>query len=315
MAQPLKDKVALVTGGSRGIGAAIAKRLAADGAGVCITYTNSADAAMAVVKSIELAGRKALAIKAHAADAEAVKSAVEKTAATFGRLDVLVNNAGTAIPAKVEETTLADFDRLFAINVRGTFVATKTALKFLKPGGRIIMIGSCLGERVMMSDMAPYSATKGAVKMFAQGLARTGGAWRDRQHGPAGPHRHRFEPRFRRLVRRAEGQCLARPLWARRRGCRPGRVRRRARGRIYHRREPHSRWRNERLTGIKSVKRDKFSELTNQRRDKSKVTSIKSPPRRLHSSSNPFPLRIRGRHFSILATRVLDCLAEEKYRM
>ena len=176
MAQPLKDKVALVTGGSRGIGAAIAKRLAADGAGVCITYTNSADAAMAVVKSIELAGRKALAIKAHAADAEAVKSAVEKTAATFGRLDVLVNNAGTAIPAKVEETTLADFDRLFAINVRGTFVATKTALKFLKPGGRIIMIGSCLGERVMMSDMAPYSATKGAVKMFAQGLVRELGA-------------------------------------------------------------------------------------------------------------------------------------------
>ena len=176
MSQPLKDKVALVTGGSRGIGAAIARRLAADGATVSITYSKGADAAASVVKAMEQAGGKAIAIQADAADADAVKNAVDKTAAKFGRLDVLVNNAGTAIPMKVEETTLSDFDRVFAINVRGVFVATQAALKHLKAGGRIIMIGSCLGERVLMPDMAPYAATKGAVKMFAQGLARELGA-------------------------------------------------------------------------------------------------------------------------------------------
>jgi 3-oxoacyl-[acyl-carrier protein] reductase len=172
MSKSLKDKAALVTGGSRGIGAAIAKRLAADGASVAITYSKGADAAASVVKAIELAGGKAIAIQADAADAEAVKNAVETTAAKFGRLDILVNNAGTAIPMKVEETTLTDFDRVFATNVRGMFVATQTALKHLKAGGRIIMIGSCVGERVLIPGMAPYAATKGAVKMFTQGLAR-----------------------------------------------------------------------------------------------------------------------------------------------
>ena len=166
---PLSGKVALVTGGSRGIGAAIAKRLAADGASVAITYSKGADAAASVVKEIEREGGKALAIKADAADALAVKNAVQKTVSTFGGLDVLVNNAGTVIPMKVEETTLEDFDRVFAINVRGVFVATQEALKHLKTGGRIIMIGSCLGERVLMPGMAPYSATKGAVKMFTKG--------------------------------------------------------------------------------------------------------------------------------------------------
>jgi 3-oxoacyl-[acyl-carrier protein] reductase len=168
----LTKKVALVTGGSRGIGAAIAKRLAADGASVAITYAKDAGAASSVVKAIEGTGGKAIAIQADAADAEAVRGAVEKTVATFGRIDVLVNNAGTVIPKKVEDTTLADFDRVFAINVRGTFVATQTALKHMKTGGRIIMIGSCVGERIFIPAMAPYAATKGAVKMFTQGLAR-----------------------------------------------------------------------------------------------------------------------------------------------
>jgi 3-oxoacyl-[acyl-carrier protein] reductase len=172
----LNNKVALVTGGSRGIGAGIAKRLAADGANVAITYTKGADAAQAVVKEIESTGRKAIAIQADAADAAAVKAAVEKTVATLGRLDVLVNNAGTAIPKTFEETTLEEMDRVIDINIRGVFVATQAALKHMKDGGRVIMIGSCVGERMMTPGLVPYSATKGAVKMFTQGLSREVGS-------------------------------------------------------------------------------------------------------------------------------------------
>jgi 3-oxoacyl-[acyl-carrier protein] reductase len=172
MSKKLEGKIALVTGGSRGIGAAIAKRLAADGANVALTYTKGADAAASVVKEIERAGRKAIAIQADAADAGAVTAAVEKTVATFGRLDVLVNNAGTAIPKKFEETTLEELDRVIDVNIRGVFVATQAALKHIKNGGRIITIGSCVGERMMTPGLVPYSATKGAVKMFTQGLSR-----------------------------------------------------------------------------------------------------------------------------------------------
>jgi 3-oxoacyl-[acyl-carrier protein] reductase len=168
----LSNKVALVTGGSRGIGAGIAKRLAADGAKVAITYTKGAEAAALIVKEIESGGGKAIAIQADAADPNAVTAAVEKTVAAFGRLDVLVNNAGTAIPKTFEETTLEEMDRVIDINVRGVFVATKAALKHMKEGGRIITIGSCVGERMMTPGLVPYSATKGAVKMFTQGLAR-----------------------------------------------------------------------------------------------------------------------------------------------
>src|ERR1700719_4532087 len=168
----LNKKVALITGGSRGIGAAIAKRLAADGANVAITYTKGADAAASVVKEIEHAGRKAIAIQADAADADAVAAAVEKTVATFGRLDVLVNNAGTAIPKKFEETTLEELDRVIDINVRGVFATTQAPLKHMRDGGRIIMIGSSVGERVLVPGLVPYSATKGAVKIFTQALSR-----------------------------------------------------------------------------------------------------------------------------------------------
>jgi 3-oxoacyl-[acyl-carrier protein] reductase len=161
-----------VTGGSRGIGAAIAKRLAADGASVAITYTKGADAAASVVKAIEAAGGKAIAIQADAANPGAVTAAVDKTVATFGGLDVLVNNAGTAIPKAFEQTTLEEIDSMFNLNVRGVFVATQEALKHMKSGGRIITIGSCVGERMMTPGLVAYSATKGAVKMFTQGLSR-----------------------------------------------------------------------------------------------------------------------------------------------
>ena len=132
----LAKKVALVTGGSRGIGAAIAKRLAADGASVAITYAKDASAASAVVKAIELGGGKAIAIQADAANVEAVKGAVEKAVSTFGQLDVLVNNAGTATPKPFEESTLEEMDRVIDINVRGVFATTQAALKYMKDGGR-----------------------------------------------------------------------------------------------------------------------------------------------------------------------------------
>src|ERR1700736_2753496 len=172
MTRKLEGKIALITGGSRGIGAAIAKRLAADGANVAIKYTKGAEAAASVVKEMERNGGKAIAIQADATDAEAAKAAVEKTVATFGKLDVLVNNAGTAIPKTFEETTLEEMDRVLDINVRGVFIATQAALKHMKSGGRIIMIGSSVGEHVVVPGLVPYSATKGAVKIFTQALAR-----------------------------------------------------------------------------------------------------------------------------------------------
>jgi len=172
MTKKLEGKIALITGGSRGIGAAIAKRLAADGANVAITYTKGADAAAAVVKEIERAGGKAIAIQADATNADAGKVAVEKTVATFGRLDVLVNNAGTAIPKTFEETTLEEMDRVIDINIRGVFLATQAALKHMKSGGRIIMVGSSVGERVLVPGLVSYSATKGDVKLFTQSLSR-----------------------------------------------------------------------------------------------------------------------------------------------
>jgi 3-oxoacyl-[acyl-carrier protein] reductase len=154
----LSDKVALVTGGSRGIGAAIAKRLAVEGANVAITYAKDAQGAEAVVKAIENSGRKALAIRADATDPKAVKSAVEQTAKAFGQIDVLVNNAGTAIPKPFEEATLEEFNQIIDINFRGVLVATQAVLKYMPDGGRIISIGSCVGERNMTP--APTSRSR-----------------------------------------------------------------------------------------------------------------------------------------------------------
>jgi 3-oxoacyl-[acyl-carrier protein] reductase len=172
MARSMEGKVALVTGASRGIGAAIAKRLAADGAAVAITYAKDSKSAADVVRSIEATGGKAIAIQADSVAAEAIRGAVDKTAATFGGLNVLVNNAGTAVPKTFEESTLEEFDLMINLNLRSMLVATQAALKHMRDGGRIINIGSCVGERMVTPGLVAYSATKGAVKMFTQGLSR-----------------------------------------------------------------------------------------------------------------------------------------------
>ena len=172
MSKRLEGKTALVTGGSRGIGAAVAKRLAADGARVAITYAKGADAAASVVKAIESAGGRAIAIQADATNPKAIQAAVEKTVSALGKLDVLVNNAGTAIPKMFEETTLDELDQVINLNIRGVFVTTQAALKQMNDGGRIISIGSCVGERMMTPGLVPYSATKSAIRMFTQGLSR-----------------------------------------------------------------------------------------------------------------------------------------------
>jgi 3-oxoacyl-[acyl-carrier protein] reductase len=128
------------------------------------------------VKQIEGSGGKALAIQADATDAAATKTAVEKTVSTLGGLDVLVTNAGSAYPNRFEDATIDEIDRVIDLNIRGTMYAVHAALKHMKEGGRVITIGSCVGERVMTPGLVPYSATKGAVKMFSQGLSREVGS-------------------------------------------------------------------------------------------------------------------------------------------
>lgn len=176
MPHSLEGKIALVTGGSRGIGAAIAKRLASDGATVAITYAKDANAASAVVKAIQDAGGKAIAVQADAVSPEASVAAVEKVVSELGKLDILVNNAGTAIPKPFEQTSLEEMEHVINLNIRGVFVTTQAALKSMNDNGRIIMVGSCVGERNLTPGLAAYAATKGAVKMFAQSLSREVGA-------------------------------------------------------------------------------------------------------------------------------------------
>lgn len=168
----LANKVALVTGGSRGIGEAIAIRLAAEGASVAITYTSAKEKAEAVVKSIEAAGGRALAIKADSGDAAEVKNAVDETVRALGALDILVNNAGVAIMAPLEEFKLEDFDRTFAVNVRGVFVASQEASRHMKEGGRIIIIGSTNADRMPFAGGSVYAMSKAAVAGLTKGLAR-----------------------------------------------------------------------------------------------------------------------------------------------
>ncbi|WP_439496514.1 3-oxoacyl-ACP reductase family protein [Bosea sp. (in: a-proteobacteria)] len=169
----LTGKKALVTGGSRGIGAAIALRLAQEGADVALTYERSADKAAEVVRAIEALGRKAVAFAADSADPAAIKGAVDKTAATLGGLDILVNNAGIFRGAgPVEGWQLADIDATLAVNVRAVVLASQAAAAHLSEGGRIVSIGSCLAERVTEPDITLYAMSKAALIGFTKGLAR-----------------------------------------------------------------------------------------------------------------------------------------------
>jgi len=172
MSGNLSDKVALVTGGSRGIGAAIAKRLARDGAAVAITYNASPVKAEEVVREIEAAGGRAIAIQADSANADAIRNAVSETAKQLGRLDILVNNAGIMINNPVEEYSLEDFDQMTAVNIRAVFVATQEASRHMGEGGRIITIGSVVGGFSAFPTAAVYSMTKAAVAGLTRGLAR-----------------------------------------------------------------------------------------------------------------------------------------------
>jgi 3-oxoacyl-[acyl-carrier protein] reductase len=172
MGQSLSKKRALVTGGSRGIGAAIVRRLAADGADVALTYVSRPENAHKTVEAAQEFDVRALAIQADAADPAAVVAAVEHAADVFGGIDILVNNAGIAVISPVDALTLEDFDRTYEVNVRSVFVATQAVLKHMPDGGRIINIGSCNAERMPFVGGAAYAMSKAALKGLAQGLAR-----------------------------------------------------------------------------------------------------------------------------------------------
>jgi 3-oxoacyl-[acyl-carrier protein] reductase len=165
-------RVALVTGGSRGIGAAIARRLAADGADVAITYLSAADRAAEVVADVERAGRRGLAIRADGAVAQAAAEAVERAVAELGRLDVLVNNAGVFPTGPVEDVGLDELERTLALHTRAPFLAAQAAIRNMGPGGRIISIGSCFVERVPSPGLTLYAMSKAALTGLTKGLAR-----------------------------------------------------------------------------------------------------------------------------------------------
>ncbi len=168
----LAGKVALVTGGSRGIGAAIAQRLAQDGAAVALTYASAAEKAQAVAKQIEAGGGRVLVIKADNADPGAVTGAVEQTVRDLGRIDILVNNAGIFTGGPLDEMTVEQVDHTWAIDVRAVFLASQAAARHMTEGGRIINIGSALAERVPGSGLTLYAMCKAALTGLTKGLAR-----------------------------------------------------------------------------------------------------------------------------------------------
>ncbi|MDM5072284.1 MULTISPECIES: 3-oxoacyl-ACP reductase family protein [Aeromonas] len=169
---PLSGQVAFVQGGSRGIGAAIVKRLARDGAAVAFTYVSSARKAEEIVATITAAGGKALAIRADSADAASLQHAIHQTVTTFGRLDILVNNAGVLVWGNIEELTLDDLDRTLAVNIRSVFVACQEAAHHMGKGGRIINIGSTNADRIPMAGGSVYAMSKSALVGLTKGMAR-----------------------------------------------------------------------------------------------------------------------------------------------
>jgi 3-oxoacyl-[acyl-carrier protein] reductase len=168
----LQNHRALVTGGSRGIGAAIVKRLAREGAHVALTYVSKPAEANKTAAAAKELGVKAIAIQADSASPDSLTAAVEKTAREFGGIDILVNSAGIAVMAPIESFRLEDFDRTFAINVRAAFVAIQAAVKHMKEGGRVITIGSCNAERMPFAGGAVYAMSKAALVGLVKGLAR-----------------------------------------------------------------------------------------------------------------------------------------------
>ncbi|GAA0557707.1 SDR family NAD(P)-dependent oxidoreductase [Chitinophaga japonensis] len=174
----LSNKVALVTGGSRGIGAAIVKRLAAEGASVAFTYVSSADKAQAVAREVAAAGGRALPIAADNANPAAIAAAVENTVASLGRIDILVNSAGIFDAKPFDTHSLEEYDRMMDVNVKAVFVASQAAVRHLPEGGRIITIGSNLADRVPGPGMALYSMSKSALIGLTKGMARDLGAKR-----------------------------------------------------------------------------------------------------------------------------------------
>ena len=200
MTKTLAGKVALVTGGSRGIGAAIVKRLAREGAHVALTYVSKPDQANETVKAAQAFGVKALAIQADSADAEAVVAAVERTVRELGGIDILVNNAGIAVVAPIDDFRLEDLDRTLAVNVRAVFVATQAAVKHMQAGGRIINIGSCNAERMPYRRYGRLRDEQGGSRGTGQ---RTGPRPRPARHHdqqrPARSRGNRHEPRQQRF--------------------------------------------------------------------------------------------------------------------
>ncbi|MFI2506598.1 SDR family NAD(P)-dependent oxidoreductase [Streptomyces sp. NPDC018972] len=168
----LLSKVALVTGGSRGIGAATALRLAREGADVAVTYVNGKEAAEEVVRAVEALGRRAVALRADAGDPEEAAGAVNAAARELGRLDVLVNNAGVGVLGPVETLSFADVDRVLAVNVRGVFLASRAAVALMPRGGRIITVGTCMTQRVPGPGGTLYAMSKSALVGLTKALAR-----------------------------------------------------------------------------------------------------------------------------------------------
>jgi len=170
--QRLVNKIALVTGGSRGIGAAITRRLAAEGASVAFTYVRSAEKAEALAAEINASGGQAIAIAADNADPQQVTNAVDKTVAKFGGIDILVNNAGIYIGKAFEEQTLEDYEQIMAVNVRAVYVAAQAVAKHISTGGRIITIGSSMADSAISAQTTLYTMSKSALQGFTRGLAR-----------------------------------------------------------------------------------------------------------------------------------------------